>query len=198
MYSEFKEEIQMKAIAITAIAGLAAAATAGTSVDLNFAADRTSADLGETITWTVSASFTGTAASGYFGGFVGDYVASDNALGVSAFWISNMGGNATTPEGGVDASMRGFNYFNSALLGTDNQDNPIVIGTFQTVAGAVGDLSFSADGVVSLFNDDGIFTLPAEFSGLDVSSSDTVAIVPAPGALALLGLGGLIAGRRRG
>lgn len=187
----------MKTVSVIALAGLAAAATAGTNINLNFAADSSVVGVGDTITWTVSASFSGVSTSGYFGGFVGDFLANDNGLGVVGAWASNMAGNATTPEGGIDASLRNLNIFNSSLLGTDDQANPYILGTFETMTTAEGILSYTGDGTVSLFGDDGIFTLPDEYSGTAISSSDSVSIVPAPGAMALLGLGGFVATRRR-
>lgn len=187
----------MKTISIIALAGIAAASTAGTNINLNFSADSSAVAPGETIVWTVSASFSGVSSSGYFGGFVGDFLANDNSLGVTGAWVSNMSGNATTPEDGIDASLRNLNVFNSALLGTDDQSNPYILGTFETMAAAEGFLSYTGDGTVSLFNDDGIFALPDEFSGTAISTSDSVSIIPAPGAMALLGLGGMVAVRRR-
>jgi hypothetical protein len=186
----------MKTIALMTVAGLAAAASAQ-SISVNFSADKTQALAGETITWTVSVSHNYTDATAYFGGFVGDWNASDSSLGTAGGFTSFMGGNATTPVAN-GASVTGLNIFNSALLGTNNNANPIDIFTFEVVAGAgVGDLSYGAAGTWSMFPNSGIFTLPTTFTA-PALTSDSVAInVPAPGALALVGLGGLAAARRR-
>ncbi len=184
----------MKSITIAAIAGIAAAASAQ-SVSLSFAADTTSANIGDTISWTVSASFSGFAdSSAYYGGYVGSFDASDAGLGTSGNFMNMMNGEGV-PATSAGASVNTINIFNAALLGTDDNSNPIDIFSFDVVAGAAGALSYGADGVNTVFPDDGIFTLGEEYQAS--VNSDSVSIVPAPGALALLGLGGLAAARRR-
>ena len=191
----------MKNIAILAIAGLATAATAQ-SVTLTFDADGDGVG-GNVVTadgnasWTVWASFSGYAdSSAYFGGFVGSFDGSGSGNTSNA--MSMMDGNGTTPvENGN--SIEGINIFHSALLGTDDQSNPIAIFSFDTSGTVLGDaLSYGATGTASMFADDNIFALPEEFVNGDINIiSDTVSVVPAPGAMALLGLGGLAAARRR-
>ena len=186
----------MKSFAILAVAGLATAATAQ-GVTLHFSADSTSVNVGDTISWTVSASFTGFAdASAYFGGFTGTYDASDNGLGTSGNFANLMAGTGTpaTPNG---ASVATVNIFNAALLGTNDNANPIDIMTFDVVTSSGGVLSYGATGVSTMFPDDGIFSLGQEFSASVDSASVNIVPVPAPGAFALLGLGGLAAARRR-
>ena len=184
----------MKNIAILAIAGLAAGAAAQ-GVTLTFSADASEVNVGDTIAWTVSASFSGFAdASAYYGGFVGTFDASDNGLGNSGAFMNMMAGTGT-PAASDGAGVTAINIFNAALLGSNDPANPIDIFSFEVVAGAVGTLEYSANGVNTVFPDDGIFTLGEEFAGS--SSSSRVNIVPAPGAAALLGLGGLVATRRR-
>ncbi|USN98155.1 MAG: hypothetical protein H6810_08160 [Phycisphaeraceae bacterium] len=184
----------MKSISLLAIAGLAASAAAQ-GVTLSFSANTTTANIGDTVSWTVSASFTGyTDATAYYGGHVGSWDASDAGLGTSGNFANLLGfqGVAATSNG---ASVGTINIFNSALLGSDDPANPIAIFTFDVVAGAAGDLSYGASGISTVFPDDGIFTLGDEYTAS--TTSDTVHIVPAPGAFALLGLGGLAAARRR-
>jgi len=48
-----------------------------------------------------------------------------------------------------------------------------------------------------MFADDDIFALPDEFVDGDINIISDTVVVPAPGAMALLGLGGLAAARRR-
>lgn len=180
------------AIAIAAVAGLAAAASAQ-SVKLTFTATASEINVGDTVSWSVSATFTGFSTTAYFGGFNGDFLASDNSLGTAGNFNNLMAfqGFPATANG-ADVNV---NIFNSALLGSDDQS----LGTFFTfdvTAEAEGGLSYTESGITSMFADDDIFTQPTEF--LDVpTNSDIVNIVPAPGAVALLGLGGLVAGRRR-
>jgi hypothetical protein len=192
--------LPVKSIAITAVAGLAAAASAQ-GVTLTFSADTTQADIGDTIGWTVSAEFTGFPDStAYYGGFsgpeptFGQFIASDAGLGTAGNFVNMMGGEGVPPMAN-GASVEMVNIFNSALLGTNDPANPLMIFSFDVVAGAAGDLSYTGEGVHTVFPDDGIFTLGEEVPGMSVS--DTVTIVPAPGAFALLGLGGLAAARRR-
>ena len=182
----------MKTVAIAAVAGLAVAASAQ-SVKLTFAATASEINVGDTVSWSVEASFTGLSATGYFGGFNGDMLASDNSLGTAGNFNNLMGFE------GVPASANGadvnVNIFNSALLGSDDQSLGVFF-TFDVVAEAEGALSYSTAGIATLFNSDFIFDPAIEFNVFPVNT-DTVNIVPAPGALALLGLGGLVAGRRR-
>jgi hypothetical protein len=189
------EEIPVKNIAILAVAGLAAGAVAQ-GVTLSFSADAAEVNVGDTVSWTVSASFSGYPdASAYFGGFVGTLDASDAGLGTSGNFANLMAGEGTPPAAN-GASVSSVNIFNAALLQTNDPANPIDIFTFDVVTSAQGVLSYSASGTSTVFADDGIFTLGDEFSSATISS-DSVNIVPAPGAAALLGLGGLVAARRR-
>ncbi len=184
----------MKSIAFVTVAGLAAAASAQ-GVTLTFSANATSVNVGDTVSWTVSASFTGIGdATAYFGGFVGSFNASDNGLGTSGNFANLMSGTGTAASAN-GASVGTINIFNAALLGTNDPANPIDIFTFDVVTGAQGALSYGAAGVSTVFPNSGIFTLGQEFQAASVT--DTVNIVPAPGAFALLGLGGLAAARRR-
>jgi hypothetical protein len=166
--------------ALAASAGLWAGA-AGQDVTLHFDADRAVAGPGETVHWVVSASFTGYPdPTAYFGGFVGDFPASDPSLGDGMNYVSFMTGNATTPtfDG---ASIEGINFFNSALLGSDDPSNPIDVFEFDVrITALSGTLSSDAEGVVSVFPSDFIFALPDEYPGMDVIVSDTVIIGSGP------------------
>jgi len=189
----------MKNIAILAIAGLATAATAQ-GVTFTFDADGNGAG-GENIisgdgsaSWTVYASFTGYADAGaYFGGFVGSF--NGTGTGSASNATSLMSGNGTAPTTN-GANIETINMFNSALLGSNDNSNPLAVFTFDT-SGTADSLTYDADGVASMFADDGIFALPEEFQAGDYTVISDTVVVPAPGAMALLGLGGLAAARRR-
>lgn len=190
--------------ALAAVAGLhSSAAASAAGVSLHFSADAAYFDtLGSSVEWTVEASFTGTSTTGYFGGFVGEFIA-HHAQNFEVSGLTNlMSGQGTAPasDGG---HISNINIFNSALLGTDDPANPLAIMTFRTswidVAPGTNTnnyLEYDAEGTASLFNSDFIFDLPAEFVDF-VVTSDRVVYIPAPGASMAL-LGGLIAtGRRR-
>lgn len=187
------------AIAFAALAGLAAAAS-GQSLKMSFEADQSVINVGDTVNWTVRVDYTGLTATGYFGGFAGpnfpfgQFLASDSSLGQAFGMVTNMSGEAVPPIAN-GASISDINVFNSALLGT-NDSSIGVFYSFSVLATSMGDLSYDASGTATLFASNFIFEPPIEFTVFPVNS-DTVSIIPAPGAFALLGLGGLAAARRR-
>ena len=186
----------MKNIAILSIAGLAAAATAQ-SVTLHFDVDGDPLTGNDVLaadgnaSWTVFASFTGfPAADAYFGGFVGDWNATGD--GSAANLVNLMAGEGTAAAAN-GASITNINIFNNALLGTDDTSNPLAIFSFNT-SGTTAERSYDAAGVASMFADGNIFGTPIETQFSVISDR---LVVPAPGAAAVLGLGGLVAARRR-
>ena len=88
------------------------------------------------------------------------------------------------------------NIFNAALLGTDDQTNPLPIFQFDMVFTAVGVLSYDANGTANMFPNDSPVTVPRQ-TNFEVVS-DRVGI-PTPGAGAVLAVAGLVgsAGVRR-
>jgi MYXO-CTERM domain-containing protein len=105
---------------------------------------------------------------------------------------------------------------NQGLAGYDTSgvgDGPFLTGTewyplfvykFFATASNSGTVTFSASfspdpgtGTVFAFFNDGISTPASSTNGTSASITVTVPAVPAPGAMALLGLGGLVAARRR-
>ena len=189
----------MKSMTIIAIAGIAAAATAGETAGLiiEFSADATEINVGDTVNWVVNVfAPTFEDESAYLGGFVGDIVANVDGLGTAGDWVSSFSNNATnaTMDG---ANAMEINSFNASLLGTNDSDL-VTAFSWSVTATAEGELSYGFSGVWSYFAGAGIFTVPEEFTEFDVAlSSDRVAIVPTPGALGLLGLSGLTFIRRR-
>ena len=186
----------MKNIAILSIAGLATAATAQ-GVTLHFDIDGDPLTGNDVVaadgnaSWTVYASFTGFPnAEAYFGGFVGSFDASGDGAAAD---LANLMAGEGTAAAAAGASIVDINIFNNALLGTDDTSNPLAIFSFNT-SGTATELSYAASGVASMFEDGNIFGTPIETSFTIIS--DRV-LVPAPGAAAVLGLGGLVAARRR-
>lgn len=142
--------------------------------------------------WTVYASFTGFDEPGaYFGGFVGEWVGNGN--GVVSDLVNLMGGEGTAAEAN-GASISSLNIFNSALLGTNVSGNPLPIFSF-TSSLTSDSLEYDAFGIASVFPDDGVFTLPVQFTDVHVISD--LLWVPAPASAAVFGLGGVLAARRR-
>ena len=179
------------AVIVTAVAGLAAAASAQ-SAQIEFQASASEINVGDTVTFTAVASFTGLSGTGYYGGFVGSFLANAD-LGTAGNLQNLMSGEGTAAVAN-GANIDNMNVFNSALLGSDDQSIGAFF-SFDVTATAEGELSYDAQGVSSLFASDFIFESAIELNASVIS--DTVRIVPAPGAAALLGLGGLVAVRRR-
>ena len=187
-------------IATVTLAGLPAAAAAQ-SVTLTFTADRTEVSIGETVSWVVSASFTGfDDPSAYFGGFNGSFVAafSGSAQILSTTNLLPFEGLPPTFDG---ATIHDVNIFQAALLGSDDSANPINIFAFEmqvlTPVGLNSITGFGVDGFATVFPDNGIFTGGEEFVDIIVR---TDGIVPAPGVACVLvgGLGVVTSRRRRG
>ena len=183
-------------VAVSGLAvGLATAGASAQGVTLYFSVSDTAPSFSDTLTWTVSAQFTGyPSPTAYFGGFAGSFHATDSSLGTVGNFQNLLSGEGTTPVAdGADVDH--VNIFNAALLGTDDPTNPIDIFTFDFNFSAVGSLSYDAAGVVTVFADDGIFTLGDEYTDFDVVSDHVW--FPAPGSAVAMGLGGLLVGRRR-
>ncbi|MFT5424950.1 MAG: hypothetical protein ACI89L_002753 [Phycisphaerales bacterium] len=199
----------MKTAALIAIAGLASVASAQ-SATVNLTHD--DADglilVGESVTWTMSVSFTG---------FTGDPVAGggnmaingDNAVGTSGamtYTPTNGGNNGGSSNG---AGIGFVNWTNSLFLEAFNpgspadRSNPFIVGTFSYTGDALGTANMSVDqgGAVSAFLGIDI----SAFATTNLNSADvarnvqglTVTDIPSPASAALLGLGGLVATRRR-
>ena len=187
-----------KAIAIAAVAGLAGTAAAQT---LNITADVASATFSQTITWTVS--ITGLSASTFLQAYDFDLNASYDAGDASTFATALTPLVNPTAGTATGASIAGASGGQSTILnplGTTLGD--VVLGTFTVHADAEGVLSYSvADGgqlsaeIVRgrLGSDLG----PIQFDGPAQVNSGSVVITPTPASAALLGLGGLVAARRR-
>lgn len=175
--------------------GLVSSAASAQSVSVHFEADRDFASPGEIITWTAFASFTDFGPTAYVGGFAGDvFVDLGDAIMVS--YENLMAGEATTPMLG-DRRIENINIFNAALLGTDDASNPLAMFRFETEMQNRFFLSMEAEGFVSMFETDDIFTPPVEFPEFAVTSD--IVNLPTPGAamVVLAGFGIGTARRRR-
>ncbi len=193
----------MKSIALMAVAGLASVATAQTlSVTLSF--DATSIAVGDSTTATLTASFSGHPAGAYLSSVNVNLIASGafaDASNVAAIAWNNaaLGFDGQGTASGSD--VLGVSGAQFSLIPPVTAGSPIVITTFTVTGTAAGELSYSittADGAPAPFTvTGGFFSDPAIQFQADAFSSATLNVTPAPSAMALLGLGGLVAGRRR-
>lgn len=194
----------MKSIALMAVAGLATVASAQ-SLNVNLSWDSTSIGFGDTATATVSASFEGQPAGAYLSSANFDLIASA-ALGT----VGNVGAVSWNNAGlGFDgqgvasgADIVGINASQFSLIPPITAGSPIVIMTFEFTAGeeagVVDYSSATAAGAPFSFSvTGGAFSDQPVSYGDDAFSAQSLTVVPAPSAMALLGLGGLVAGRRR-
>jgi MYXO-CTERM domain-containing protein len=196
----------MKSIALLAVAGLATVASAqNVSTNLNVALsfDKASIAIGETATATISASWNGVAGS-YFSSFnvninaSGEYVSLSNVAPIA--WNNPaLGFNGQGTISG--ASILNMQASQFSLIPPFVNTNPILVTSFTVTGTAEGVLSYSttnAAGAPFPFSVTGpVFSDPVvEFSNAAFSSG-SLTVTPAPSAMALLGLGGLVVGRRR-
>ena len=191
------------AIAIAAIAGLASAATAQSlSVNIDFGA--TSINVGETTTVTMTADFTGTGTA-YMSvanfSLVGDNgLATASGVALGGWNMAALGAATGSADG---AGISGIKIQQQALFGAvDTTASGLLIASWTVTADAAGVLSYSGvDGAPFSFgiNDaDNSFGSPVSYDVSVIGGERlTITAVPAPSAMALLGLGGMVAGRRR-
>jgi uncharacterized protein (TIGR03382 family) len=150
----------------------------------------------------MTASFTGTGTA-YMSvanfSLVGDDALA-TASGVSlGGWNMAALGAATGSAAG--AGISGIKIQQQALFGAvDTTNSGLLIASWTVTADAEGVLSYSGvDGAPFSFgiNDaDNSFGSPTQYD-VSVIGQNALTITPAPSAMALLGLGGLVAGRRR-
>ncbi len=196
----------MKSIALLAVAGLATVASAqnvSTDLVVELTWDKTEIAIGETATATVIASWNGVEGS-YFSSFNVNFNASGEYVSVSnlapAAWNNTaLGFDGTGTISG--ASILNFQAAQFSLIPPFVATNPILVTTFTVTGTAEGVLSYSttnADGAPFPMSVTGpVFSDPVVEFGNDSFVSGSLTVTPAPSAMALLGLGGLVAGRRR-
>lgn len=198
---------------VFAIAAVAALAGAATAQDFTITAMApASVNPGETYTvdfWgAVDGGFVdGTSA---IAGFGVDAMGSGSVAGVTAAniagWAAGFGVAGTVNGANVEGISGGqlANLFGILNPGID-LSNPILLFSIDVTAGASGSVTYVAgnpnvNGGLSFYpdNEDGASIVAPNDSGTTLTMvSATTSIVPAPASIALLGLGGLVARRRR-
>lgn len=206
----------MKSIALLAVAGLATVASAqdvnasDLVVDLTWSANNIA--VGDTVTGTLTASWVG-ASTSYLSStnisLLADNAIVDASDTAAVSWnLAALGFDGIGSASGADILNLDAAQF--SLFAPVTNQNPIVITTFQVTATAEGAL------VYSIINSDlgtkAAFTVsdtaaptanPVRFNSprpgdpAATFNAETLTVIPAPSAMALLGLGGLVATRRR-
>jgi subtilisin-like proprotein convertase family protein len=201
------EEFQMKIAAILVVAGLAAAANAGVYTGAGFAIpDANATGASSTIAVAGDTDFPITSVVVSLQGF-------------THTWIGDVSATLTSPNGTVHTLFARPGRLTSGFGSSSDVDgiytfadtgadfwaaaaaNPVLTpaGTYHT--SSLGSAAFtSLDAAFAGQNGNGNWTLTmTDGAGGDVGgiAGWELRIVPTPGALALLGLGGLVAGRRR-
>ena len=178
-------------IALVALAGVASAQTASISYDFG-GADSGALDENTTYTVVVSIAFEG----GQDNLLAIDYSTAMASMG-SVAGIGNIvvdgdylaqGGTVTGDATGIEVNVLGpTNLFVPAA------GSPQDLFSFELTTGSAGEITVThGDELITTFN--------AQFATSDhtiVDSDTTWTVVPTPGALAVAGLGGLVAARRR-
>ena len=195
------------AIAIAAVAGIASAATAQS---ISVTAAPSTINPGESYTVTITADSTGVVPSG------------DNGVAFAGFGLTISVDNGVIGLADGDTSSLNQSYlFGAGVTGNGDGSFEIVGGQTANLFGllnpgidlstSVQIISFEVTGAAEGFStvsvattdgrDFGAAWYPDSQAGasveLQVSESATVEIVPTPAAVGLLGLGGLVAARRR-
>ena len=200
------------AIALAAVAGIASAAAAQTAT-LNIVASQTLVD--STVTNMITLSVYGSADFGTHvsgGGFslsaaggagvVGAMAGAPEAWG--AIGLNDLGDGGNGNYAGLVFGQLIAPPFFPPDVASDFSGGEVLLATFtvEILAGSEGVIDWSTaiapvgGGVVLQIFDAGDDSLTDVLSG-SFGSSGAVTVVPAPSAMALLGLGGLVAGRRR-
>lgn len=196
-----------KGMVAVAMTGLSTAAAAQSlAVHLSF--DATDAAMGDIVTATVVAEFFGFVPDvAYLGNVNIDLYASSSdvyeVVSVAPVPWNNIGLGFDGQGVASDADVLGIEASQFALIPPIDRSNPILITTFQLRRIGTGSITYSA-GVAgnapaaffvtpgTAFSD----SFPVPFD-VDVFTSDTLLGTPSPGVLGLLGMGGVLASRRR-
>jgi hypothetical protein len=126
-------------------------------------------------------------------------IGSGAAFGTGSFSFVDLNGDSITGSvSGAFSDAGGIIFFNG-LLSAVALNNTSGDGTFDGTSGGSWSMNFGSVGALDGAITNLTFLAPDFFasSWSGISSQVTAQIVPAPGAVALVGLAGLVAGRRR-
>ena len=195
--------MKMHAIATAALAGLSTGAM-GQSLSVNLSWDISNYALGDTVTATITASFTGFEPGAYLSSLNIDLIASSQLgqavnIGAIAWNNPSLGFDGQGTASGAD--IIGIEASQFSLIPPFVSGNPIFVMSFQVQTFDAGALSYHAEvaeGAPFAFSVTGpnFADQPVQF-GVDAFSSGTTAWVPSPGVVGCLSVAGLFASQRR-
>ena len=194
----------MKTFALAAVAGLATVATAG-SPSLTIVPSSTMVDTsGGAVTVTMTVFGDANFGSHMLGGAFGVAGSGDTGLVGDMSWAA-----AAWSQFNTDGGYAGNGSYNTVVFGQlvlppvflpgAGSENGGAIGSFTLVIDGAGTVDFQLT-AGSPFSLEGVdaATGATQNDGGNISlGSASITAVPAPSAMALLGLGGIVAGRRR-
>ncbi len=193
----------MKTVALFAVAGIAAAASAqSVGIEVAYPAGQDFLNPGESATVTLSAGYGGTDYA--FGAILTNFISSVGSEGWSDLAVLEpltTGSNPGSPSGtGVDGIIAGQIHFPLAGIFADDT-NPIAFWSATYTAPAVVETAFDVDlstrtSRFDVYVDRDRSASESRLADL-AEGAGVISVVPAPASLALLGLGGLAAARRR-
>jgi len=193
----------LKSIGVAALAGLSTAA-AGQSLTVSLSFDSLSISIGGTATATLSASFTGQPDGAYLSSVNIDLIASSNAFAVSnvgavAWNNANLGFDGQGVASGSD--ILGIDASQFSLIPPVTAGSPIAIMTFTVTRQSEAGIQWTpqvSDGAPFMFSvTGGAFSDQPVSYGIESFTGGFIPGIPSPGVAGLLGLGGLLATRRR-
>ncbi|MEA5556261.1 MYXO-CTERM sorting domain-containing protein [Nodularia spumigena] len=201
------------AIALFAVAGLAGFASAAGTVVVNMVPQAASINIGESVTFDVFVDYSGVTGGLAIAGWKFDVTHSSN--GSATGLVNNAVFNQGVVNGADNSAGSLIGFAGGQLPPAFGGGNPTqFIGsiTYTDGASAAANYAVSLDltnfvgptGALNIFNTatggqsrSSLTSTTGNFHAVVVNSGSVDVIIPSPASLALLGLGGLVAGRRR-
>jgi len=197
-------EREMKTIALAAVAGMATVATAGgpslTIVPSAMTVDTSGGAATLTMTVYGDAGFGSHILGGAFGvAGSGDTGVVQDMAWTAADWSAFNTDGGYAGNGSYNAVVFGQLVIPGIFPPAPGSENGSAIGSFQVTVDGMGmvDFQLTAGSPFTLEGVDDVTGATQNDGGAVSLGSTSINVVPAPSAMALLGLGGLVAGRRR-